>query len=64
MALVNDDVGEVVGRIKLGKERFVAVLLVNAESLVRGDMNRGVACMVLAAGIAINFAYGIAEVIG
>ena len=63
MALVNDDVGEVVLGIELGEEGFIAALGVNSERLIGGDMNGGIAGVVLAVGIAVNGASGVAEIV-
>ena len=64
VALVDDDVGEVVGWIVFREERFVAVVGVYAEGLVGGDVNGGVAGMVLAVGVALYLPSGVAKVVG
>ncbi len=64
MTLVNDDVGEIIGWVELGKERLVTVFLINPEGLIGGDVYGGVPSVILAVGVAVNFADGVAEIVG
>ena len=61
MAFINDDVREVVWRVKLGEKRFVPIVAVHTQSLVGGDVNRRITCVILTVLVAVDRAGAVSD---